>query len=80
MATCMGRIRILQGGESGGIDPILGMEAYSRLGAGSKKDGGSTRKSSFHLTLLAQDHVGVRESDQAGLLRDARRVLLQAAN
>src|SRR3954447_19694562 len=44
-----------------GINPILGYEAYIAPGSRfEKKDAGSSKEASFHLTLLAQNRTGFR--------------------
>jgi len=42
------------------INPIVGYEAYIAPGSRLKKEGGSMKDSSYHLTLLAQNRVGFR--------------------
>lgn len=41
------------------INPIIGYEAYVAPGDRHKKEGGSIKESSYHLTLLAQNRIGV---------------------
>jgi DNA polymerase-3 subunit alpha len=55
-----GALEFYKAAKAGGINPILGMEAYIAPGSRFEKDGGSTRESSFHLTLLAQNRVGFK--------------------
>ena len=44
--------------KTAGINPILGYEAYIAPGSRRQKDAGNMRDSSYHLTLLAQNHTG----------------------
>ncbi|MFM7070182.1 MAG: DNA polymerase III subunit alpha [Planctomycetota bacterium] len=55
-----GALEFYKTAKAGGINPILGMEAYIAPGSRFEKDGGSTRESSYHLTLLAQNRVGFK--------------------
>mgnify|MGYP002622240306 CR=1 FL=1 len=57
----------------GGINPIIGYEAYIAPGSRFQKDGaGSTKEASYHLTLLAQNKVGFKN-----LIKLASRAFLE---
>ncbi len=46
--------------KSEGINPIVGYEAYIAPDSRFRRDGGSLKENSYHLTLLAQNKVGFR--------------------
>ncbi|HUE69996.1 MAG TPA: DNA polymerase III subunit alpha [Pirellulaceae bacterium] len=56
-----GALEFYQTAKSAGINPIVGYEAYIAPGSRfDKKDAGSSKEASYHLTLLAQNQVGFK--------------------
>src|SRR3954452_4278585 len=56
-----GALEFYKKAREAGINPILGYEAYIAPGSPfGKKDAGSSKEASFHLTLLAQNRTGFR--------------------
>src|SRR3954464_15753519 len=56
-----GALEFYRKAKEAGINPILGYEAYIAPGSRfEKKDAGSSKEASFHLTLLAQNRTGFR--------------------
>ena len=53
-----GALEFYQACKGAGINPIVGYEAYIAPGSRFKKDAGSQKESSYHLTLLAQNRTG----------------------
>ena len=53
-----GALEFYQACKGAGINPIVGYEAYIAPGSRFKKDAGSQKESSYHLTLLAQNRAG----------------------
>jgi DNA polymerase-3 subunit alpha len=46
--------------KDGGVNPIIGYEAYIAPGSRFDKDAGSMKDASYHLTLLCQNATGFR--------------------
>ncbi len=56
-----GALEFYRKAKEGGINPIIGYEAYIAPGSRfEKKDAGSSKEASYHLTLLAQNRTGFR--------------------
>jgi DNA polymerase-3 subunit alpha len=55
-----GALEFYQKAKANGIKPILGFEAYVAPGSRFKKEAGSMKEASFHLTLLAKNHAGFK--------------------
>jgi DNA polymerase-3 subunit alpha len=55
-----GALEFYKTAKSAGLNPIIGYEAYIAPGSRFQKEGGTSKASSFHLTLLAQNRVGFR--------------------
>jgi DNA polymerase III subunit alpha len=56
-----GALEFYKAAKGAGINPILGYEAYIAPGSRfEKKDAGSSKEASYHLTLLAQNRTGFR--------------------
>ncbi len=56
-----GALEFYQTARAAGINPIVGYEAYIAPGSRfDKKDAGSSKEASYHLTLLAQNRIGFR--------------------
>ena len=55
-----GALEFYRKAKDGGINPILGYEAYIAPKSRFEKDAGSMKEASFHLTLLAQNRTGFR--------------------
>ena len=55
-----GAIQFYQTAKKLDINPIIGLEAYVAPGSRFRKDAGSSKEASFHLTLLARNRVGFR--------------------
>ncbi|HZL87751.1 MAG TPA: PHP domain-containing protein, partial [Pirellulaceae bacterium] len=56
-----GAVEFYQAAKGAGINPILGYEAYIAPGSRfEKKDAGSSKEASYHLTLLAQNRTGFK--------------------
>ena len=53
-----GALEFYQAAKGAGINPIVGYEAYIAPGSRFKKDAGSQKESSYHLTLLAENRTG----------------------
>src|SRR5437868_1089832 len=56
-----GALEFYRKAKEAGINPIIGYEAYIAPGSRfEKKDAGSSKEASYHLTLLAQNRTGFR--------------------
>src|SRR5262245_412109 len=56
-----GALEFYRKAKEAGINPIIGYEAYIAPGSRfEKKDAGSSKEASFHLTLLAQNRTGFK--------------------
>ncbi|REJ69411.1 MAG: DNA polymerase III subunit alpha [Planctomycetota bacterium] len=55
-----GAVDFYQAAKAADINPILGYEAYVAHGSRFDRQTGSTRESSYHLTLLAQNRTGFK--------------------
>src|SRR5258708_3104826 len=55
-----GALEFYQAAKKVGINPILGYEAYIAPDSRFKRDAGSLKEASYHLTLLAKNRVGFR--------------------
>jgi len=55
-----GAVDFYKKAKDAGINPVLGYEAYVAPGSRHDKQGGLTRQSSYHLTLLAQNREGFK--------------------
>jgi DNA polymerase-3 subunit alpha len=55
-----GALEFYRKAKEGGINPILGYEAYIAPGSRLEKDAGSMKEASYHLTLLAKNRVGFK--------------------
>ena len=55
-----GALEFYQAAKKEGINPILGYEAYIAPDSRLKRDAGSLKEASYHLTLLAQNRTGFR--------------------
>ncbi len=55
-----GALEFYQKARAGGINPILGYEAYVAPGHRRSREGGSMKEAAYHLTLLAQNRTGFR--------------------
>ena len=55
-----GALEFYQACKKEGINPILGYEAYIAPDSRLKRDAGSLKEASYHLTLLAQNRTGFR--------------------
>ena len=75
-----GALEFYQTCKKEGINPILGYEAYIAPDSRLKRDAGSLKEASYHLTLLAQNRTGFRNLIQVGLEGVPGRFLLQAAH
>ena len=64
-----GALEFYKKARTAGINPILGYEAYIAPGSRFQKDAGGMKEASYHLTLLAQNQIGLQEPGQAGLGR-----------
>jgi DNA polymerase-3 subunit alpha len=53
-----GALKFYQQAKDLGINPVVGLEAYIAPDSRFKKDAGSLKEASFHLTLLAADRTG----------------------
>jgi DNA polymerase-3 subunit alpha len=53
-----GALEFYQAARDGGINPIVGYEAYVAPGSRYEKSGESSRDAAFHLTMLAQNRTG----------------------
>ena len=60
-----GALEFYQACKGAGINPIVGYEAYIAPGRRFKKDAGSQKESSYHLTLLAQNRTGFQTSSSS---------------
>ena len=76
-----GALEFYKKAKDGGINPILGYEAYIAPGSRfEKKDAGSSKEASYHLTLLAQNRTGFKNLIKLASAGVARRLLFQAAD
>ncbi len=55
-----GALEFYQASKKAGINPILGYEAYIAPDSRFKRDAGSLKEASYHLTLLAKNRTGFR--------------------
>src|SRR6478735_6352188 len=56
-----GALEFYKKAKEAGINPIIGYEAYIAPGSRfEKKDAGSSKEASYHLTLLAQNRTGFK--------------------
>src|SRR5262245_49936582 len=55
-----GAIEFYQGCKEGGINPIVGYEAYVAPGARTEREAKRRGEAGFHLTLLAKNVVGFK--------------------
>ena len=55
-----GALEFYRKAKDGGINPIMGYEAYIAPGSRLEKDAGSMKEASYHLTLLAKNRVGFK--------------------
>lgn len=55
-----GALEFYKAAKGGGLNPIIGMEAYIAPGSRFEKDAGSMKEASYHLTLLAQNRTGFK--------------------
>jgi DNA polymerase-3 subunit alpha len=55
-----GALEFYQQARKAGINPIVGYEAYIAPDSRFKRDSGSLKEASYHLTLLARDKTGFR--------------------
>src|SRR5215831_17440598 len=55
-----GALQFYKQAKDEGINPIIGYEAYIAPDSRLKKDGGTLKEASYHLTLLAQNRTGFR--------------------
>lgn len=55
-----GALEFYQKSKQAGINPIIGYEAYIAPGSRLKKEAGSMKEASYHLTLLAKNNTGFR--------------------
>ena len=55
-----GALQFYQQAKEIGVRPVLGIEAYIAPESRFKKDAGTSKESSYHLTLLARDRQGFR--------------------
>ena len=67
-----GALEFYAAARQAGINPIIGYEAYIAPGSRFRKDAGSQKESSYHLTLLAKDRTGF-----ANLLQLATKAYLE---
>jgi len=55
-----GALEFYRKARDGGINPIVGYEAYIAPGSRFSKDAGNMKEASYHLTLLAQNRTGFK--------------------
>lgn len=53
-----GALEFYQKAKAGGINPIIGYEAYVAPGSRFVRDAASSKEAAFHLTLLAKNRIG----------------------
>lgn len=55
-----GALEFYKKAKDGGINPIIGYEAYIAPGSRFERDASSSKESAYHLTLLAQNRTGFK--------------------
>ena len=67
-----GALEFYQAARGGGINPIVGYEAYIAPDSRFQRDAGGMKEASYHLTLLAQNRIGFKN-----LLKMASKAFLE---
>ena len=75
-----GTLRFYEAARAAGVSPIIGVEAYVAPGSRFDRTPGESEEKYHHLTLLAEDEIGLSEPAEARLARPPRGLLPPAAD